>query len=226
MLIALFVARRKGLGGCKAHKSLETMLSVPGEACLNPMKLRFHSIAKGQSWSSCPGQRPKVSVQTWGLVSAKLRGAWRFKGERRSLGNSCWSVFIVSLIGCPGDGVGLFLVVCLQHVILVFDRSVGKDKKGLRKLVITVKQGGLLSIMKHIKNSLSCSFLITETMFKIISKEYLMALPNEHCPSLCQLHSLPCVGIVAGIISIGSIAHPSNSGVTCSSTNLPHSANA
>lgn len=99
---------------------------LSGEAYLNPMRLRFHSVAKGHSWSSCPGQRAKVSVQTWVLVSAKLRGAWRFKGERRSLGNPCCSLVVT---GGTSDGVGLFLVVHLQHVILIFDRSVGEERK-------------------------------------------------------------------------------------------------
>lgn len=70
-----------GVAG-EAYISLETMLSVP-----ILYEVKVHSVAKGQSGSSCPGQRTKVSAQTWGLVSAKLRGAWRFKGERRSLGN-------------------------------------------------------------------------------------------------------------------------------------------
>lgn len=87
-------------------------------------------VAMGHSWSSCPGQRAKASAQTWGLVSAKLRGAWGFKGERRSNGNSC--SIGVRVIGSTGDGVGLFLVVRLQHVVLVFNRSVGEGKKTAR----------------------------------------------------------------------------------------------
>lgn len=118
MLIALFAASRKQGRECKAHKRLVTMLSVivkPGEA-------------KSHSWSSCPGQRAKVSAQTWALVSAKLRGVWSFKAKGRSLGNSCCS-FLVRVVGCTGDGVGLFLVVHLQHVILIFNSSAGEERK-------------------------------------------------------------------------------------------------
>lgn len=78
----------------------------------------FVSRAKGK------GQ----TTQTWGLVSAKLRGAWRFRGERRSHGNSCCSL-VVKIIGCTGDGVGLFLVVHLYYIIFIFDSSVGEEGK-------------------------------------------------------------------------------------------------
>lgn len=89
------------------------------------MKWRFCSSAKGQSWSSVPGQRAKVSVQTWVVVSAKLGRASGFRGRGRSLGKSFRSV----VAGRPVDGVGPFLVVHLQHIIFVFDRS-GSENKG------------------------------------------------------------------------------------------------
>lgn len=124
MLIALFAASigKKGWrGGCKAHKSLE-MSNVSSEA-FKPNEVK---VSQGQSLASYPGQRAKVSVQTWVLVSARLRRAWSFKGEGRSLGNSRGSVIV---IGSPGDGVGYFLVVHLQHVILIFDCSGRGGKK-------------------------------------------------------------------------------------------------
>lgn len=120
MLIALFAASTKkgGQGGA----------SVTSEPYINPMGWMFRSLAKGHSWCSCPGQRAKVSAQTWAVVSAKLRGAGRFKGEGRSISNSCCS-FVVRVVGCTGNDVGLFLVVHLQHLILIFNCSAGEDRK-------------------------------------------------------------------------------------------------
>lgn len=89
------------------------------------MKWRFCSSAKGQSWSPVPGQRAKVSVQTWVVVSAKLGRAEGFRGRGRSLGKSFRSV----VTGRPVDGVGPFLVVHLQHIIFVFDRSGSETKE-------------------------------------------------------------------------------------------------
>lgn len=59
-------------------KSLENMLSASSDAfkpneVMDPLR-----IVKGQSRSSCPGQRAKARTQTWVLVSAKLTKAWEF----------------------------------------------------------------------------------------------------------------------------------------------------
>lgn len=59
-------------------KSSENMLSASSDAfkpyeVMGPLR-----IVKGQSWSSCPGQRAKVRTQTWVLVSEKLTKAWEF----------------------------------------------------------------------------------------------------------------------------------------------------
>lgn len=92
------------------------------------MKWRFCSSAKGQPWSSVPGQRAKVSVQTWVVVSAKLGRASGFGGRGRSLGKSFRSV----VAGRPVYGVGPFFVVHLQHIIFVFDRSGSGTNKSER----------------------------------------------------------------------------------------------
>lgn len=62
------------------------------------------------------GQCPDMGFGQY--KAQKGRGA--FRGEERSLGNSGRSVII---IGCPSDGIGLFLVVHLQHIIHIFDCS-------------------------------------------------------------------------------------------------------
>lgn len=92
------------------------------------MTWRFCSSAKGQSCSSVPGQRAKVSVQTWVVVSAELGRALGFGCRGRSFGKSFRSV----VTGRPVDGVGPFLVVHLQHIVLVFDRS-GSETKEIRR---------------------------------------------------------------------------------------------
>lgn len=89
------------------------------------MTWRFCSRAKGQPWSSVPGQRAKVSVQTWVVVSAKLGRPLAYRGRGRSLEKSFRSV----VTSRPADGVGPFLMVHFQHIIFVFDCSDNKTKE-------------------------------------------------------------------------------------------------
>lgn len=62
------------------------------------------------------------------LVSAKLRGEWRFKGGRKSIQSLCSSVDI-AVICSTTDGVGLLLVVHLQHIVVLFNRPIGEEKR-------------------------------------------------------------------------------------------------
>lgn len=78
-------------------------------------------LSRAKSKGQCPDM-------VFGQCKAQ-RGRGAFRGEGRSFGNSDGSVII---IGCPPDGIGLFLVVHLQHIIHIFDcSSRGKKENGM-----------------------------------------------------------------------------------------------
>lgn len=79
------------------------------------------SLSRAKSKGQCPDMG-------FGQCEAQ-KGRGAFRGGGRSLGNSGGSVII---IGCPSDGISLFLVVHLQNIIHIFDCSgVGTKENGV-----------------------------------------------------------------------------------------------